>query len=332
MFRVNCSLPHVFILSATMVACGQASFQPSAPKSAATADATPAASVDTTTGSSVNTGSVQQSSSGKTDTGASGASSGPGTATGATGAASGGTATPPVVTKLCNQDLAVMLVIDVSKSMSEQDGANGQSGNSGGYPNGGNSGGYPNGGNSGGYPNGGTSTHYNAAAPGTPASGTSKIEIAIAAAQSFVTSFGKKQADMVGVVSFSDTAALVQPLTTDMQAVQTALGQLAVENSTNMCAGLDLAAQQFDTLPLTPSYAKVIIFISDGDNTFPSDPVADAQTLKQNNVTILTMGYDQDQGKSTLQAMASDPTYYSDSVNGAALQANLQKVAQTLCR
>jgi uncharacterized protein YegL len=207
----------------------------------------------------------------------------------------------------CQKKVAVVLTLDVSKSMNEADGTPEPP-----------------------LLQGSVDQEGKTASP--QAGGKKKIEIAITAAQDFIGKFSKTQDDLMGIVAFSTHAVITQPLTQDRSGAQHSLAALRVDQSTNMYEGLVKTAEVFHALPDDSDYVKVAILMSDGMNNHLGNPVEQARRLKANGIILLTMGYAQSEGKDTMQQIASDPAYYFDSADGAALTDNFQKIATALCR
>ena len=158
--------------------------------------------------------------------------------------------------------------------------------------------------------------------------GVTKIDVAKQAAQAFVNKFSKPD-DMIGLVTFSDQAQIMAPMSKDRSTVLSAISQMSVVFGTNIPSGLTMGSGLFAGVP--PGYLKIMILMSDGQNLSPGDPVATAATIKQSGVTILTLGYALLDGQSDMRAMASDPSYYFDSSNSATFLQNFNAISTKLC-
>ena len=97
--------------------------------------------------------------------------------------------------------------------------------------------------------------------------GMTKIDAARDAAERVATmiSLENQREDVgqrAGIVAFSDDATLVQPLTTDMNAVRDAIRKLEPIQSTNLAAGLKLAGDELGRA--VTDTRKVLVLLSDG--------------------------------------------------------------------
>ncbi len=111
-----------------------------------------------------------------------------------------------------------------------------------------------------------------------------RAQAAKAAARAFIdeTPPGTK----IGIVAFSGTAGIVQPLSADHQQVASALDELPLPNgATAIGDALKLAAE---TLPATGH--RVVILITDGVNNAGVDPSEIVQWLGAHRVPVYTVG------------------------------------------
>ncbi|MFN2528797.1 MAG: VWA domain-containing protein [Candidatus Baltobacteraceae bacterium] len=111
-----------------------------------------------------------------------------------------------------------------------------------------------------------------------------RADAAKAAARTFISELpaGTK----VGVVTFSTTAQLIQPLTLDHQAALDALARIPEPNgATAIGDALAVAAQQ---LPNTGH--RVVVLITDGVNNNGVDPLEVAKFLASKHVPVYTIG------------------------------------------
>jgi Ca-activated chloride channel homolog len=134
----------------------------------------------------------------------------------------------------------------------------------------------------------------------------SRIEAAKTAARSFVAH--QPQGVQVGVVSFSDEAAVLQPPTSDRDKVLAAIARLeadggtaigsAIKTSISTLLGKPNAASSIMPMP-TPdagavapgSYGSgIIVLLTDGENTWGPPPVDMAQSAAALGIRIYTVG------------------------------------------
>ena len=158
-----------------------------------------------------------------------------------------------------------------------------------------------------------------------------KIAILIQAAQAFIQQF-TNAGDLLGLATFSGQATVNAPMTSDRSAVLNAISQMVPQDQTNIAAGLSTGYSMFVGIPA--SYTKIIIIMSDGnDNRSSVDPAGVAAQIKQSGVTILSLGFAQDpQGASALQTIATNPSYYYNSSDNNAFMQNFTAIAAKLCR
>ena len=111
-----------------------------------------------------------------------------------------------------------------------------------------------------------------------------RAEAAKAAARAFIsqTPPGTK----IGIIAFSGSASIVQPLSADHQLVSDALDSVPQpDGPTAIGDALQLAAQNF------PARGhRVVILITDGVNNSGSDPTAAAESLGEHRVPVFTIG------------------------------------------
>src|SRR5687767_3859884 len=107
----------------------------------------------------------------------------------------------------------------------------------------------------------------------------------------------------IGVVAFSSTAALVQPVTEDHNAVRAAIDELDLGGGTAIGDGLDVAlaalprptppaATLVPALPAGPPPPPpgVVLLLTDGANTEGTPPIDVAQKARAANVPVFTVG------------------------------------------
>jgi Ca-activated chloride channel family protein len=132
----------------------------------------------------------------------------------------------------------------------------------------------------------------------------------ITAAEDSAAAFIKAQAGgpRIGLVAFSDTAAVVVPPTTDTQQLVDALGTLAPEGGTAIGEGiltsLDAIAQVDPSVAPTGATVKhvaaagyadaVIVVLTDGSNNRGIAPQTAAQEAAARGVRVFTIGYGTD--------------------------------------
>jgi Ca-activated chloride channel homolog len=111
-----------------------------------------------------------------------------------------------------------------------------------------------------------------------------RAQAATAAARAFIseTPPGTK----IGIIAFSGSAAIVQPLNADHQLVSDALDNVPQpDGATAIGDALQLAAQS-----LPDRGHRVVILITDGVNNSGSDPTTAAQWLGDHHIPVYTIG------------------------------------------
>jgi Mg-chelatase subunit ChlD len=129
------------------------------------------------------------------------------------------------------------------------------------------------------------------------------IAEARAAAQDFFQTLSP--ADRGGLITFSQTATLVQEYTNDRKALIDAAGKLRSEAATSYLAALRLAALQ------RPQQRSILVFMSDG---IPTDEegidtiLAETAALRERGWCIMTVGFGEggEQAQSVLTRMAGE--------------------------
>lgn len=90
----------------------------------------------------------------------------------------------------------------------------------------------------------------------------------------------------VGIIAFSSTAAVVQPVTPDLAAVTAALDQVPMSNGATAVGDALLLAGK--TLPQRGH--RVVVLITDGVSNRGEDPLAASQVLAAQGVRLFTVG------------------------------------------
>jgi tight adherence protein B len=97
------------------------------------------------------------------------------------------------------------------------------------------------------------------------------IAAATAAGQRLLDAVGRT--GRVGLVTFSDSARVVRPLTSNTASVRTALAGLETQSGTALYDGIALAADTL-TAGSDPSTRRIVVVLSDGADTASSTPLA----------------------------------------------------------
>jgi Ca-activated chloride channel homolog len=93
----------------------------------------------------------------------------------------------------------------------------------------------------------------------------------------------------VGAVSFSDTARVLQPPTTDHEQVRAALGGLVADGGTATGDGLDAALGALESAEGSRRPPAAVVLLSDGKQTAGRDAIAVAQEAGEQRVPVYTV-------------------------------------------
>lgn len=144
-------------------------------------------------------------------------------------------------------------------------------------------------------------------------------------------------ATQVGMVVFSTDAEKAFGLT-DYRTVpdlQSAINRTAYRGGqTNLYDALNVAANDVFASGngRRPNAAQVIIIVTDGMDTYrPGDTVAEAQTIKNTGITILTVGVTNQINVTKLQQIASSQQYYFNVTDYRNLNTLLTNILIAIC-
>lgn len=144
----------------------------------------------------------------------------------------------------------------------------------------------------------------------TPDLRPSRLEAAKAAARTFVE--GMPSDAQVGLVSFSDTARLDAPLSSDHLATLSALTTLKTIGGTAIGDGLSLALEAVEQQPgakgSPAQRAATIVLLTDGENNEGVSPAQATARAQQDGVRVYTVGVgrpDTGLDENTLRQMAA---------------------------
>lgn len=94
--------------------------------------------------------------------------------------------------------------------------------------------------------------------------------------------------DRIGIVPFSDVGELLQPLTSDLASLMTAIDSIVQGGGTSVDSGLMVAYESLST-DIRKDTTPVIILLSDGQSNY-SSAIHVAETAKAAGVRIITIG------------------------------------------
>ncbi len=165
----------------------------------------------------------------------------------------------------------------------------------------------------------------------TPAGG-SKIAAAIAAARSFLDALRFDRGDQAAIVAFNAQATLVQSLTGDRAALDTALAGIQTAQQTCIVCAVDVSAAELASPRHVAAHLPTLILLTDGrSNPRPvTEAVARAGEAKAAGVVIYTIGLGADVEAEALAAIASRPEGYFAAPEAGALAGIYGQIAVAL--
>ncbi|MBS1253206.1 MAG: hypothetical protein MAG451_02255 [Anaerolineales bacterium] len=137
--------------------------------------------------------------------------------------------------------------------------------------------------------------------------------------------------DQAGLVSFSDTGILDQPLTSSAGAVRVAIDALSAGGNTNIADAVSKAQAELAGPRTKPDNAPVIILLSDGVPNVGADPTGEARSAaaaaKGAGTRVFTIGLGDQIDSSLLRDLASSPSDYFFAPTSADLESVYQQIA-----
>lgn len=144
----------------------------------------------------------------------------------------------------------------------------------------------------------------------------SPLQSTLSASSNFIHTVLDSYAD-IGVVIFSNSAEKVCDFTMNESALQQALHTISAGGGTNTSTGLQMA---YDMLRDSGAKNRVIVLMSDGESG--DDPTYVAQQIKDDGITIYTLGFFESVGykgpaQTVMETIASDGCHYEVDREGA---------------
>lgn len=166
-------------------------------------------------------------------------------------------------------------------------------------------------------------------ASSTSPGGPDKLTAAKNSALTFVGLLNYSR-DQVAVVRFDDTVALLQGLTTNPAAANSAISSIQLGGLTNIAGAITTAQAELTSARARSGAAKVIVLLTDGVQTVAGDPVVNAASAKAAGTTIIAIGLGTDVDNAVLQKVATDPSFYYFSPSTSQLQDVYNTIALTV--
>ncbi len=160
-----------------------------------------------------------------------------------------------------------------------------------------------------------------------------RLAAAQAASKHFIDTLDFSR-DQVGVVSFSADFGLNSPLTTDPVQAKAGIDTIFIREffaPTNIGAGLTGALDELESLRRRPTATPLIIFLSDGGNTW-GEPEPAIARLAASGIRTVTIGLGSDIDRVMLTRIASSLNDYFYAPSGPELEWIYNNVNQNICR
>jgi uncharacterized protein YegL len=160
-------------------------------------------------------------------------------------------------------------------------------------------------------------------------SGRTKLDAAVEAAGGLVDALRFPE-DQAAVIGF-DADVVVEELTSDRQALLTALAVLRSETGTNIAAGVVAAHDELVSHRRRPDNFPVMVVLTDGKaNDGPQPAIEAAREAKDDGIAVLTIGLGADVDREQLVAMASKPAWYYETADAEDLDQVYAEIAVNL--
>jgi uncharacterized protein YegL len=157
--------------------------------------------------------------------------------------------------------------------------------------------------------------------------GPTKFQAAQAAARLFLGEL-KSSRDQASLIQFNREATVVVPLTPNILAVTTGVGQLVQAPGTRIDLALVVAMEQLTGTLHRPENNPVIVLLTDGTPTgaTPEDVRAAASRAKDGGIQVFTIGLGLDVDATLLRDVASRPEWYYPAADTNDLEAIYGKI------
>jgi Ca-activated chloride channel family protein len=139
------------------------------------------------------------------------------------------------------------------------------------------------------------------------------------------------QTQLVGLGSYSTTATLDQPLTSNLSTIQTKVNSMVAAGWTDIGAGINTGRTILAGGHNRQFCEKIMILMTDGIHNQQTSPEGAAANAKLENIVIhtLTFGADADQARMRAIAATTGGTFHH-APDGATLSAAFQDIAKTI--
>jgi hypothetical protein len=165
--------------------------------------------------------------------------------------------------------------------------------------------------------------------------GRTKLAAAIAAARTFIAGMRLRPGgDQIAIVAFNFQSYLLQGLTSDPGALESALGHIQTEQSSRLELGLSRASGELNGRNHRPGNLRAIVVLSDGRaNPVPGEEaIAVANQSRDSGIAVYVVGIGPQMNEAVLRAIASDDRRFVAAADAEALTPIYQAlVAQVSC-
>ncbi|HLC92759.1 MAG TPA: VWA domain-containing protein [archaeon] len=110
--------------------------------------------------------------------------------------------------------------------------------------------------------------------------------------------------DQIGLVSYSDSNTLEEPLGTDISGVKAEIATLVASGGTNTASGINNATSELNGPNHNPSAIKFQVLLTDGVSNSYAQTISAANTAAASGITIYTIGFGGDVNPTELQDVA----------------------------
>lgn len=159
--------------------------------------------------------------------------------------------------------------------------------------------------------------------------GRTKLDAALAAARAFVDTLNLATGrDRAAIVAFNAEARIVQPMTSDRDALHAALAALDVAQQTCLPCAIETGVAALDEAEARVS-TRTLIMLTDGrSNPRPASEAIDlAAEAKAASILVFTIGIGAELDIEALEAIASEPAYFFRSADAEDLEAIYREIA-----
>ena len=159
-----------------------------------------------------------------------------------------------------------------------------------------------------------------------------KIDAARVAARAFVAELDFEHGDQAAIVAFNAEARLMQPLTSDREALLAAIADIQLAQQTCLVCAVTQADEELAGPRHLADNQPAMILLTDGrSNPQPVEAAVDrARVARARGVVIFTIGLGEDLDADALLSMASRPEYAFRVADPATLEAIYRSVARDI--